>query len=485
MNPTEEQQQAIDLFLTGESLAIEAGAGTGKTSTLRLLAGSDSRRGRYMAFNRGIVDEAKRSMPANVKASTAHGLAFASVGKRFKHRLDSGRMTSNEIARRLGIGPMWVKSAVETKVLQPDFLAGQVMAAANAFCQSADLDPGVEHFGYIDGIDLPDEVTGYRTSANNDEVRRTLLPALHKAWADLSNVDGHLRFSHAVYLKLFELGNPVVPGDYLMVDEAQDLSPVMISIAAQQTGMQVIFVGDSQQAIYSFTGARNALATVPVVHRSYLSQSFRFGPPIAEVANWVLAELEAVLRLKGLPSIQSRVGPVARPSVVLTRTNARAVVEVLRRLETGVRCHLVGGGREVVAFAKAAEELQETGKTWHPELRCFSSWDEVLTYTELDALGGELKLMVKLVEDFGVGVIVEALERMPSAERADMLVSTAHKSKGLQWPSVQIADDFPDPDDRERPPSDEEYRLAYVAATRAERELDVSACRMLDQYVTA
>ena len=42
--PTEEQQQAVDLFATGDNLIIKAGAGSGKTSTLRLLAAHGQRR---------------------------------------------------------------------------------------------------------------------------------------------------------------------------------------------------------------------------------------------------------------------------------------------------------------------------------------------------------------------------------------------------------------------------------------------------------
>ena len=38
IGPTEEQQRARDAFAAGDDLAIVAGAGTGKTSTLVLMA---------------------------------------------------------------------------------------------------------------------------------------------------------------------------------------------------------------------------------------------------------------------------------------------------------------------------------------------------------------------------------------------------------------------------------------------------------------
>jgi hypothetical protein len=46
---------------------IEAGAGTGKTSTLRLVATTQPRRrALYVAYNKAIASDAKRSFPASV-----------------------------------------------------------------------------------------------------------------------------------------------------------------------------------------------------------------------------------------------------------------------------------------------------------------------------------------------------------------------------------------------------------------------------------
>jgi ATP-dependent exoDNAse (exonuclease V) beta subunit len=62
--PTGEQQAIIDASQSGDDLVIEAGAGTGKTSTLRLLATAQPRRrGLYVASNKAIASDAKRSFP--------------------------------------------------------------------------------------------------------------------------------------------------------------------------------------------------------------------------------------------------------------------------------------------------------------------------------------------------------------------------------------------------------------------------------------
>ncbi|MEU8550574.1 hypothetical protein AB0C81_26935 [Streptomyces roseoverticillatus] len=49
LEPTVEQAAAVDAFATGTDLVLQAGAGTGKTSTLQMLAASDTqRRGVYV-----------------------------------------------------------------------------------------------------------------------------------------------------------------------------------------------------------------------------------------------------------------------------------------------------------------------------------------------------------------------------------------------------------------------------------------------------
>ena len=80
--------------------------------------------------------------------------------------------------------------------------------------------------------------------------------------------------------------------------------------------------------------------------------------------------------------------------------------------------------------------------------------------------------MVKLVDTFGCGIIIDALKNMPAEADADVVISTAHKSKGREWNRVRLAGDFPTVDKM----SDEDFRLLYVACTRAKLHLDLSHC---------
>lgn len=479
--PTDEQTAALDQFRFGDNLAIEAGAGTGKTSTLQLIAEQTTARGQYLAFNRSIVDEARRKMPDNVAASTAHSLAMRTVGRPYAPRLRSPRQRGDQVARYLGLDPMVITYGAQRKVLQPAYLASLVQRTVKVFCTTADPVPdSMRHCPYIDGIDVP-RPDGRRSYTNNDQVRAHIADAVVAAWADLQKVEGgRLRFEHDHYLKMWQLSKPRLPVEFVLFDEAQDASPVMLDVVARQADhAQLVFVGDSQQAIYEFTGAVNALAKVPASQRVMLTQSFRFGDSIAAMANQVLLELAAPLRLKGLASIASVVGPLAEPRCILTRTNATAVNHVLAAQRAGKHVHLMGGGTEVVAFAKAAGDLMAGRSTWHQELHCFTTWGEVQAYVEQDPQGSELALMVSLVDTYGVATIIEALDKMCPELAADVVVSTAHKAKGREWDTVQLADDFPDPRQSFEVMMDPglaapELRLIYVAATRARLHLDAT-----------
>ncbi len=312
-----------------------------------------------------------------------------------------------------------------------------------------------------------------------------MLPFAQAAWEDISSVEGKLPFCHDDYVKIWGLAGPTIPGDYIFLDEDQDTAPVFLDILQQQQ-VPIVLVGDECQIIYEWRGAINAAAAYPDAEVRYLTQSFRFGQAIADVANSILETLEkpVQLRLKGLSSIPSTVAPVGKPDCILTRTNAAAVGTFLRATAEGQRPFLVGGTKEVVSFVGAARDLQQGRSTSHPDLGCFSTWTEVQEYAATDD-GEDLKLWVKLIDAYTAETILAGLKGMPAEKDADLVISTAHKSKGREWDTVQLAGDFPVnsfqgmPEARPtglRTADDSDRRLLYVAATRAKKTLDVSGC---------
>src|SRR3954464_10419479 len=102
--PTAEQTAAVEAAKTGGNLVITACAGSGKTSTLRLIADAVApKRCMYVAYNKAIQLDAAASFPSNVTCKTAHSLAYGAVGHRYRARLNSKRLTGRMLARVLDI----------------------------------------------------------------------------------------------------------------------------------------------------------------------------------------------------------------------------------------------------------------------------------------------------------------------------------------------------------------------------------------------
>lgn len=242
------------------------------------------------------------------------------------------------------------------------------------------------------------------------------------------------------------------------------------------------YFGDGILTHNSWRGSVDAMDKLDLPTRLPLTQSFRFGPAVADEANLWLAALGTKTRISGTPSISSQVGPLhANPDAVLCRTNAATIGAVIEYQASGVPVALVGGGLEVRQLAAAAEELQTTGRTWHPDLLAFTSWGQVQDYVEHDG-GSELATFVKLIDSYGAAGIMRAVDDCVSEDRAAVTVSTAHKAKGREWSRVKVGSDFPQPMPPDPAPEDL-MMLAYVTVTRARHHLDAGSLAWIGQYL--
>jgi hypothetical protein len=476
--PTDEQQAIIDACAGRGDLVIEAGAGTGKTSTLKMVAAqSGSRRGVYLAYNKSIATDAAREFPASVLCKTAHSLAYAAVGRTFSNRLRAPRLPARETARILGITEP-LKLAADRAPFAPQQLARIVMETITNFCYSADEHLERRHTARVVGVDTP---------ADRDALARYVTPLAQRAWdEDLTRIDGRLRFTHDCYLKLWTLSRPQLGADYVLLDEAQDSNPCVAGLVAVQDAQRIL-VGDRCQAIYGWRGAVDAMAGF-TGDRFLLSQSFRFGQAVADEANKWLTVLGARMRLTGFDQIPSRLDDLPAADAVLCRTNAEAVKQVLAATRAGRRAALVGGGDDIRKLAEAAIDLQSGRGTSHPELYAFANWPEVLDYVQQDAAGADLTVAVRLIEDYGPEGVLAILAELVAEDRADVVISTAHKAKGREWNTVRVAEDFREPKASEDNPEPTIPRadamLAYVSVTRAKLVLDRGGLAWVDNWVS-
>ncbi|MFI1035251.1 UvrD-helicase domain-containing protein [Streptomyces sp. NPDC020951] len=481
MNPTDEQQAAADAFHAGEHLALQAGAGTGKTTTLAQLAHATRRRGRYLAYNRAIAQDARTRFPNTVQCKTAHALAYAAVGHRYTRRLNAPRRPAWQTGQALGITKA---IRIGERDLSQRTLSNAVLRTVARFCHTADPAITRHHVPHLRGLEDHDL---------HAQLAAHIVPFAHKAWADLQHPDdGAVRFDHDHYLKIWALTIPKIDADFLLLDEAQDTNPVVEQIFLDQRGhAQLVMVGDSAQAIYDWRGAKDVMTGFDAT-RLALSQSFRFGPRLADEANRWLAIADAPLRLTGTETVPTELGPVNRPDVVLCRTNVGAIAQVMELLNTEHRVALVGGGDSLRALALAARDLKEGRRTTHSELVLFPSWGDLQDYAAHDPAGRDLQPLVDLVDTHGTDAVLSAVAQLVPEQQAEAAVSTAHKAKGREWGRVRIADDFTPPkesdqlDDTERPvpgPIDDgEARLAYVAVTRTRQRLDLGGLSWIHNH---
>jgi len=461
--PTPEQQAVLEAVKAGADLKIQALAGTGKTSTLRMIAESlPDAAGQYVAFNKAIVTDAKTSFPSRVDCSTAHSLAFRAVGSRYRHRLESARMSNAELAGFLRCTPFHCRDGQWRRTLADDQVARSALATVQAFCKTADPE--------IEAAHVPAHPLLSGAAVVEAQFASHVVGYARALWADIQDPGGTAQFNHDYYLKMWQLSSPVIPADYIMFDEAQDADPVMLAIIKAQGHAQRVYCGDDYQTLYEWRGATNALARADADQTLWLTQSFRFGPEIARWANGFLRRLGESNSLRGLPTIDSSVGSIDDPDAILCRTNAGVFEALLACQARGRRVAVVGGVGDLTGFARACAALQQGRGTGHPELAPFQTWSEVLEWIqENPEQAPDVAQKVKLVERHGAATIERLLKETVSEQLADVTICTVHQAKGREWPRVRMAEDFPHPDEMD----DAQLRIGYVAVTRGRIGLDV------------
>ncbi|EOR08192.1 3'-5' exonuclease [Acinetobacter tandoii] len=483
MNPTMEQRHAIDMAIQGQSCKVTAYAGAGKTSTLKLIGNAKyNQHGMYLAFNKAIATEAQSKFNHNVKCKTFHSLAYNSVPRWLTNKLKNRRLMSNQLAYRHNLENYHVPVALvkqrgeddKKRLFNSKHMANAMLNAVGYFCRSNHNEIQLAHV-YAALPDWMDDT--YRA-----ELANVLLPKAYDYWGDILNPTGVNKLEHDHYLKYWALSNPVINSDFILFDEAQDADPIMLNVLSKQQA-QVIYVGDRHQQIYAFRGAVNAMQSLENAE-TRLSQSFRFGENIADLANKILFNvLDETIPLRGFEQINSSVGDVSDviADAFIYRTNAAALSNMVELVKIGREPRLEFDTTSLLKNIEDAKKVKNGVKVHDGSVfEGFSNWEEVIEYTE-EVSGNDLKPLVSLINTVGEAALIEALMKSNSSD-FDCVVTTAHKSKGLEFNKVKLGGDFFYKEAAapgEKVLSEDEARLLYVAATRAKKELDISALNPL------
>lgn len=507
--PSREQHAVIEAYLRGHDLAVQAGAGTGKSATLALIADAQRRhrpgaRAWYLTFNKRNADEVQATFReyglTNARASTASSYANRACRatpalKHMVDRLNRRNLKIREEMQLLGIarGSRCLAASVDPDAVDPRAAAIRIpvdepsfrtqrrfltltRATVKKFCESADRQVTERHVPSL--AEVQRELRPL--------VRDALVVSGQRMWDELCTPTSALGTDFPHYLKAWALTDPVIgnDGDVILFDEAQDANPVLAEVILAQRGrVQVALVGDQFQQIYSFMGCIDAMqgfVALPDVTALPLTESRRFGPEIAAVANDVLEKLDPTgegIRLAGIGPrdgyVQRRYADVDATTVtaVVCRTNALVIEHIGTQVRAGRRVHTTLDVRELRQLAKDVA-LVQAGRADEAKdvvLQGFTDldlWQEWLDDDEPE--NEQLRDKVLAVLEYGLDKIEElAATLVPKPQDADVTVSTVHKAKGGTWDSVLVdMGEQPIDDD-----DDENLRLLYVALTRARRRV--------------
>jgi hypothetical protein len=483
MKPTTEQNNALDMAISGVNCKITAYAGAGKTSTLKLIASAlSNKKGMYLAFNKAIATEAQSKFSSNVECKTFHSLAYSNVPRWLTAKLKLPRTMRHVLAHRFDLTPFnlpvsKLKQRTEhdiSRTFSANDQANVLIKAIGYFCRSLSKTIELVHVENT----LPDWI---ELSAKS-EMAKLLFSHVQFYWADILNPEGVFKIEHDNYLKYWALMNPIIKADFILFDEAQDADPIMLDVLSKQK-TQVIYVGDRHQQIYAFRGAVNAMQSLQIAE-TRLSQSFRFGQEIADIANIILKNvLGETVKLNGLDSVQSSVCSILPEDAdaFLFRTNAAALAQLVSLSDMGISSKFEADTATLKTQVEDAQNLQ-SGKPAKlgSIFEGFSNWEEVLLYVK-ELPSSDISPIVNLIEKVEAKKLIYALDRS-NPHDFDCVISTAHKSKGLEFSKVIIGDDFfwnENAKSGEEIISEDEARLLYVACTRAQNQLDISSLSKL------
>ncbi|XP_020615014.1 F-box DNA helicase 1-like isoform X2 [Orbicella faveolata] len=446
-----------------------------------------------VAYNKSIQQHALKTFPSNVESRTIHSLAFRGVGFQYKHKLAFGLRIStimNALPNECGyLHARRVEDTLKNFIASSDTtVQAKHVPRTNRVVVEVSLSEGSDIVQSIFGNHGADV-----TYLNSDKHIQKVVSHAEGLWQRMRDPrDKDFPITHDGYLKIYQLNRPVLDGyDCLLVDEAQDCTPAASDILLRQSCAKIL-VGDPHQQIYAFRGARNALQEVTSTHTFYLTQSFRFGPEIAYVASCVLDVLKGVRNktLVGGAKRGSVMGEKSGQVCVITRCNYTLFNEAVNVCcaNNNSKVGFVGGLQGLALDRVLDIHKLFTAGTNKPYLgindaliKKFKSFSELKKYAKV-APDPELLGKIKIVETHHV-LLQNRIEKIKSKavanlQQADIIFSTAHKAKGLEFDTVRVTDDFLPGTDigvAWSEHGEDEKNLVYVAVSRAKRCLQLNS----------
>ncbi len=484
MKLTNEQK---DIINSVGDIKINAVAGSGKTTTIIEYAKARPKTAKilYLAFNKSVKLQAIKKFAAkglsNVTIETAHSLAYKKIVFQHQYKVRAQGYKTHEIAALLGLQGNGEKH-------HEYVIANHINKFIALFCNS--VKTKVQEVNYLDTISDAKAKTFVKTFYHFIETQtRSLLAKMDK---------GEIEITHDFYLKKFQLQNPVLSFDYILFDEGQDASPAMLDIFLQQKATKVI-VGDTHQQIYSWRYAVNSLEKTNFATYN-LSHSFRFGANIANLATQVIFWKDIIkattpLTIKGLGTTVD-----TKTKAVIGRTNLGLLLKAIEYVteKKNIKQIYFEGNFNSYTYADEGASLYDVLNLQNNKLhqikdvliKSMGSIKDLEEYIEKTE-DAQLGMMLEIVKKYGNDIydIIKTIKSKhvenDAKEKAEVVFSTVHRCKGMEYDSVHLVKDFITEDKVQRQAHElendekkinklnEEINLLYVAITRTKNVLHI------------
>ncbi len=474
-------KQQKDIINSAGNIKINAVAGSGKTTTIIEYARTRPSGSKilYLAFNKAVKIEAvkkfsEKGLP-NVTVETAHSLAYRHIVMRSKYQVKKEDYTTNDI---VGILQLQGTGEKHSELI----IANHILKLISYFCNSDQLK--VQSLDYMSLL-MDDDAKSFVAKAYNYIVSQTRI--------FLGKMDkGEIEITHDFYLKKLHLLHPQLGFDYILFDEAQDASPAMLDIFLRQRSTKII-VGDTHQQIYGWRHAVNSLEKADF-KTFHLSTSFRFGADIANLAMETLRLKNLLSPHRAMTILGKGKAKKIKTNAVIARTNLGLLVKAIEYVteRKNIQHIYFEGNINSYTYADEGASLydilslynQSHEKIRDPIIKSMRNLEELEEYVE-QTEDKQLSMMIELVRQYGntipgmIKAIKEKHVEYNDKAKAEIVFSTVHRCKGMEYDAVLLADDFVTEEKIRRLREDknaqqgqfnrmiEEINLLYVAITRA------------------
>lgn len=477
---TPEQEAVFDsLSSTTEHIVCEAVAGSGKTTT----SVEAAKRSRvtdvgFVAFNKHIAAELPGRLNGKARACTLHSLGFRAVKRAWPSiKMDERKLEKLLLNHYRPVKPLWfsagkgrVRFGKEAQaVLKLTRLCKYTLTAGADW---RELDALADHHD----VEITD-----RTGIFDAACKLLALSQEDTTTLDFDDMVW-LPVVHRLAIDRFKL---------LFVDESQDLNRCQHALT-QQASERFCYVGDSQQAIYGFTGAdsesmnRLRKDLSPCLNRP-LTVTFRCPVSHVALAQQIVPHIQA--RDDAPDGVVSRIDPaqlyreVMPGDLVICRCNAPLLDAAYKLLAANVpvlvRGRDIGQGLIDLLLSMRASDTTDLVTKLKGYVDREQARLEALESpaSKIQSLEDRVESLAILCSRFdAIEPLIQSIKDMfqDTTDDGKVVLSSVHRAKGLEADRVIILAPEKLPlvrKDQRDWELVQEHNLAYVAVTRAKQEL--------------